>query len=57
MPPIGAPLEINREFASHFGPSPLWRRAAVWLLNRLLSGPKETKPVPLPAAAPLQPAE
>ena len=51
------PLEINREFASHFGPSPLWRRAAVWLLNRLLSGPKETKPVPLPAGAPMQPAE
>jgi hypothetical protein len=29
----------------------------VWLLNRLLSGPKETKPVPMPAGAPLQPAE
>jgi hypothetical protein len=30
---------------------------AVWLLNRLLSGPQETKPVPLPSGAPLQPAE
>jgi hypothetical protein len=51
------PLAINREFASHFGPPPLWRRLAMWLLNRLLSGSKETKPVPLPAGAPLQPAE
>ena len=50
------PLQINREFAAHFGPPPLWRRAALWLLQRLLSGPKETKPFPT-SVAPLQPAE
>lgn len=33
------PREINREFASHFGPPPLWRRLAIWLLQRLLSLP------------------
>ena len=36
------PLEINREFASHFEPS-LWRRLAIWLLRRLLSGPQAAK--------------
>jgi hypothetical protein len=45
---------INREFASHFGPPSLWRRAAVWLLKRLLSGPQETKPMPAPAVAPAE---
>ena len=33
------PLEINREFASHFEPR-LWRRAAIWLLRRLLATPR-----------------
>ena len=33
------PLEINREFASHFEPT-LWRRAAIWLLRRLLATPR-----------------
>ncbi len=28
-------VEINREFASHFEPPPLWRRWAIWLLKRL----------------------
>jgi hypothetical protein len=36
------PLEINREFASHFEP-PLWRRAAIWLLRRLLTMPWAAK--------------
>lgn len=33
------PLEINREFAAHFEPT-LWRRAAIWLLRRLLATPR-----------------
>jgi hypothetical protein len=33
------PLEINREFASHFE-LPLWRRAAIWPLRRLLAMPR-----------------
>jgi hypothetical protein len=33
------PLEINREFASHFEPA-LWRRATIWLLRRLLTTPR-----------------
>jgi hypothetical protein len=33
------PLEINREFASHFEPT-LWRRVAIWLLRRLLATPR-----------------
>src|ERR1700722_15325393 len=33
------PLEINREFASHFEPA-LWRRAAIWVLRRLLTMPR-----------------
>lgn len=37
------PLEINREFASHFEPR-LWRRAAIWLLRRLLAVPRLAKP-------------
>jgi hypothetical protein len=36
------PLEINRQFASHFEPS-LWRRAAIWLLRRLLTMPRRAK--------------
>jgi hypothetical protein len=36
------PLEINREFASHFEPA-LWRRAAIWLLRRLLTMPRAAK--------------
>ena len=41
------PLEINREFASHFEPT-LWRRAAIWLLRRLLATPR-MKPSSVPA--------
>jgi hypothetical protein len=33
------PLQINREFAAHFEPK-LWRRAAIWLLRRLLATPR-----------------
>ena len=36
------PLEINREFASHFEPV-LWRRAAIWLLRSLLTMPRAPK--------------
>src|SRR5712672_2744823 len=36
------PLEINREFASHFEPA-LWRRVAIWLLRRLLTMPRAAK--------------
>lgn len=48
-------VEINREFASHFAPPPLWRRLAIRLLERLLSPPRSAKPSALKAAAPLQP--
>jgi hypothetical protein len=49
------PLEINREFASHFEPPPLWRRAAMALLRALIAWePAKAKPVhaavPMPAA-------
>jgi len=36
------PLEINREFASHFEPA-LWRRVAIWLLRCLLTMPRAAK--------------
>jgi len=49
------PLQINREFASHFEPPPLWRRAAIWLLRALIAWqPAAAKPhraaAPMPAA-------
>ena len=48
------PLEINREFASHFAPPSLWRRFAIWLLRRLLSWqPSESSSIK--TALPLQP--
>ena len=50
------PLEINREFAAHFAPPPLWRRLAIGLLRRLLSWPEPAKASQLHAALPLQPA-
>ncbi len=49
------PLEINREFASHFAPPALWRRVAIWLLKRLLTWPQRTKSPSVKAALPLQP--
>jgi hypothetical protein len=50
------PLEINREFASHFAPPPLWRRLAAWMLQRLLTLPSSDRsPKVLPAAVPVQP--
>ncbi len=49
------PVEVNREFASHFDPPPLWRRLAIWLLRRLLSGPLSASRSPLKTATPLQP--
>ena len=49
------PLEINREFASHFDSPPLWRRLAVKLLRRLLSW-QPAKPASLQTAPPLQSA-
>jgi len=48
------PLEINREFASHFEPA-LWRRLAIWLLRRLLSGPQAAKSSSVQTDLPLQP--
>lgn len=46
-------VEINREFAAHFAPPPLWQRLAIGLLERL------TRPSPAKASAlrtaPLQP--
>jgi hypothetical protein len=50
------PLEINREFASHFEPPPLWRRAAIWLLRALLSW-QPARAKTLHAAAPFQAAD
>lgn len=49
------PLEINREFASHFAPPPLWRRLAIWLLQRLVAMPSPDRSRAVPAAAPFQP--
>jgi hypothetical protein len=49
------PLQINREFASHFAPPPLWRRIAIGLLQWLVTRPSSDKPATTPAAAPLQP--
>ena len=46
------PLEINREFASHFEPA-LWRRAAIWLLRRLLTIPQPARPSSAREAIPL----
>ena len=45
------PLETNRRFASHFEPV-LWRRAAIWLLRRLLTVPR-AKASPLRTDIPL----
>lgn len=50
------PLQINREFASHFDAPPLWRRAAIWLLNRLIALPP-AKAAGAKAAVPWQPAD
>jgi hypothetical protein len=33
------PFQINREFAAHYEAPPLWRRAAIWLLQRLIALP------------------
>lgn len=49
------PLEINREFASHFDPPPIWRRFAIWLLRRLLAWPQPVKAPSLHTAMPIQP--
>jgi hypothetical protein len=46
------PLEINRAFASHFEPAQ-WRRAAIWLLRRLLTIPRAAKPSSAREAIPL----
>jgi hypothetical protein len=46
------PLEINRAFASHFEPA-LWRRAAIWLLRRLLTIPQPARPSSAQRAFPL----
>jgi hypothetical protein len=37
------PLEINREFASHFERPALWRRAVIWMLRRLLTLPRAAR--------------
>ena len=50
------PLEINREFTSHFAPPSLWRRSAIWLLRRLLSWPEPGRAPSLKTTLPLQPA-
>ncbi len=49
------PLEINREFAAHFAPPPVWRRLAIWLLRRLVSWPEPARSPSLQTALPLQP--
>lgn len=49
------PLQINREFASHFAPPPLWRRMAIGLLRWLVSRPSSDRPATNAAASPLQP--
>jgi hypothetical protein len=47
------PFEINREFASHFEPPALWRRAAIWLLRRLIAW-QPARPRAVQADLPLQ---
>jgi hypothetical protein len=47
------PLEINREFASHFE-LPVWRRMAIWLLRYLLSRPQVDRRRARETALPLQ---
>ena len=50
------PLQINREFASHFAAPPLWRRLAISLLQWLVNRPaSERSSKAVPAAVPLQP--
>jgi hypothetical protein len=41
------PLQINREFASHFEPLPPWRRVAIRLLRWLLTAPRAPRPSPV----------
>jgi hypothetical protein len=48
------PLEINREFASHFAPV-WWRQAVIWLLRHLLSQPQRGKAAHVEAALPFRP--
>jgi hypothetical protein len=43
------PLQINREFASHFARPPMWRRLAVRLLRYLLSMPQRRVSHALPS--------
>ena len=51
------PLQINREFASHFErPSP-FRRFAIWLLRRLVTGRPTPRSSRLEADVPLQLAD
>ena len=47
-------IEVNRAFAGHFEAPPLWRRAAISLLQRLLAMPPASA-VGSKAPAPLQP--
>lgn len=47
-------VEINREFASHFEPLPLWRRVAIGLLKRL-SQPKPERHSPRKSVPSFQP--
>jgi hypothetical protein len=49
------PLEINREFASHFAPPSVWRRLAIGLLRRLLSPARPAKSHAVETGLPLQP--
>ena len=51
------PLEINREFASHFEPPSPLRRFAIWLLKRLVTGRPSTRPARLRTEASLQLAD
>src|ERR1700716_4119716 len=50
------PLQINREFASHFAPPALWRRRAIWLLRGLLSRLQSANSSAVQTALPLQSA-
>jgi hypothetical protein len=46
------PLEINREFASHFQPPGFWRRLVVKLLTYLLSRPSSPPPSSIKSVLP-----
>jgi hypothetical protein len=48
------PLQINREFASHFGPRPVWRQMLIALTGRLHRWLLTSRPYSTPAESVLR---